>query len=94
MSHQTWGNRVNGLWIAGKIAVRNSRFATVYVAALRFMTRQYVDLSDDRENENVSEIVQDRSCERCLLELTFYAGEIISEINRIEMAGYSYVTAT
>lgn len=93
MSHQTWGNRVNDLWIASKIGVRNSRFVTVYVAALHLMTRRYIDLSDDRKNENVSEIVRDRSCEM-LLELTFYAREIILEINRIELAGYSNMTVT
>lgn len=79
MPRQTWGNRVNGLWIAGKIGVRNSRFVTVYVATLRSMTRRYIDLSDDRENGNVSEIVRDRSCET-LLELTFYASEIFQKL--------------
>lgn len=59
------GDRVNGLWIAGKIGARNSRFITVTSPCCTAWHAARTDLSDDRgseSDENVFETTRDRNC--------------------------------
>lgn len=88
MSRETWGDRANGLWIAGKIGVRNSRFVTVYVVALRSMTHRLIWRSREWKRfwDCTRSKLRDATRTHVLREW-----DIISEINRFEVAA---VTAT